>query len=334
MNKTMTHLIALSGAALLAGTPASAQIIFPDASEQSSAAPSHHGGEDSSLSGDFSFIGGGLSNAVYDHHSVVGGGGQNEAGSDDMIENNASFSTVIGGSFNVTNGFYSVITGGYVNGVDADWATVGGGYQNNANGDYSTVGGGLTNSATALYSAVPGGSNNSATDIYSFAAGTHANDSGYWYSFVWGGKTGARTSAGNDTFNVWAANGIYLNGTVRHSSDRTLKEDFQDVDSRDVLAKVLTLPITEWRFKAEDDSTVHVGPMAQDFRRAFELGMDDKHIAATDADGVVLASIQGLSQVLDEKQAELDALTTLVDTYEQRLNELEARKHASEGGVQ
>ena len=49
--------------------------------------------------------------------------------------------------------------------------------------------------------------------------------------------------------------------------------------------------LTQWRFK-DFPSAIHLGPMAQDFRAAFGLGLDDKSIATVDADGVALAAIK------------------------------------------
>ena len=40
----------------------------------------------------------------------------------------------------------------------------------------------------------------------------------------------------------------------------------------------------------------HLGPVAQDFYRAFRLGGDDRHISTIDAEGVALAAIQALHQ--------------------------------------
>lgn len=42
-------------------------------------------------------------------------------------------------------------------------------------------------------------------------------------------------------------------------------------------------------------ATPHLGPMAQDFHAAFNVGMDDKHMATVDEEGVALAAIQGLN---------------------------------------
>ena len=94
-----------------------------------------------------------------------------------------------------------------------------------------------------------------------------------------------------------------------------LKENFTSVTPREVLDKVAALPISRWNFKG-DATTPHVGPMAQDFYSAFGLGTDDKHIATVDADGVALAAIQGLNQIVKEKDARIEAL-------EKRLGELE-----------
>ena len=45
-----------------------------------------------------------------------------------------------------------------------------------------------------------------------------------------------------------------------------------------------------------------IGPVAQDFMAAFGYGVDDKHITATDADGVALAAIQGLHEMVQEQK--------------------------------
>ena len=47
--------------------------------------------------------------------------------------------------------------------------------------------------------------------------------------------------------------------------------------------------------------------MAQDFHQAFNLGEDDRHITTIDADGVALAAIQGLHQVIRERDAQINS---------------------------
>lgn len=95
-------------------------------------------------------------------------------------------------------------------------------------------------------------------------------------------------------------------GTVQSSSDRNVKEDFAMVNPQQILAKVASLPVTEWNYKT-DKGVEHIGPMAQDFHAAFGLnGMDDKHISVVDEGGVALAAVQGLNQKLEEQGKEKD----------------------------
>ncbi len=114
-------------------------------------------------------------------------------------------------------------------------------------------------------------------------------------------------------------------GTVNGTSDRSAKENFTSVDPTEILARVAALPISEWSYKA-DGETRHIGPMAQDFYAAFNVGADDKHITMVDADGVALAAIQGLNQKLEHKDAEIAELKA-------RLEKLERLLLAHQGGL-
>ena len=115
---------------------------------------------------------------------------------------------------------------------------------------------------------------------------------------------------------------ILATGTVTGSSDRNVKENFAPVNSREILDHVAAMPITRWNYKA-DAGVTHLGPMAQDFYAAFNVGMDDKHISMVDADGVALAAIQGLNQKLDEQRGELKQKETEITELKQRLEKLE-----------
>ena len=64
-----------------------------------------------------------------------------------------------------------------------------------------------------------------------------------------------------------------------------------------------------------------MGPVAQDFRSAFQLGDSDKTIATTDKVGVSLAAIKALNAKLE---AELDAKDDEIDELTARLERLEA----------
>jgi len=105
-----------------------------------------------------------------------------------------------------------------------------------------------------------------------------------------------------------------------NASDRNAKENFQPVAGREVLAKVAAMPISRWTYKNSDGST-HLGPVAQDFRAAFNLGVDDTSIATVDADGVALAAIQGLNELVKEKDTEIQALKQRLDRLEKLITD-------------
>jgi hypothetical protein len=221
---------------------------------------------------------------------------------------------------------------------------VAGGWHNTTEGEAndSVIGGGHGNwiGTNALYATIPGGYSNYVAAEHGFAAGCHAT-SLHQGAFVWGDSTlrdiastnrnswTVRASGGVRFFaNVNANIGVRLppNGNAWSSmSDRNLKENFTPVDTRAVLEKVSLLPITEWNLKSQPAEVRHLGPMAQDFMDAFGLGEDECMIGSTDADGVALAAIQGLHQVVREKDAQLQALQRQNQSLEQRLAELERR---------
>ena len=120
---------------------------------------------------------------------------------------------------------------------------------------------------------------------------------------------GAGTTAANRKITLWGDVSIDREITcvaINITSDRNAKEDFKPVNAREVLDKVARLPISEWQYKEHADAR-HIGPMAQNFREAFALGHDEKHITSVDADGVALAAIQGLNEKLDEQGRDKDA---------------------------
>lgn len=117
---------------------------------------------------------------------------------------------------------------------------------------------------------------------------------------------------------------IYCKGAAL-TSDRNAKENFTALDGKTVLAKVLSIPVTEWNYKDDAADKKHIGPVAQDFHEAFDLnGSDDKHISVVDEGGVALAAIQGLNQKVEEKDSEIQNLKQENSSLEKRLSELEA----------
>jgi hypothetical protein len=141
-------------------------------------------------------------------------------------------------------------------------------------------------------------------------------------SFVWTDRsidTGITPTAQNQTIfrssggftiysNSGATSGVTLApgaGTWSSLSDRNMKENFAAVNSRDILRRVLKLPISTWNYKTQDASIRHIGAMAQDFKAAFQVGENDKMISTIDPDGVTLAAIQGLNEELNEQTTKL-----------------------------
>ena len=59
--------------------------------------------------------------------------------------------------------------------------------------------------------------------------------------------------------------------------------------------------------------------MAQDFSAAFGVGEKETMIATIDADGVALAAIQGLYEIVQEKDCQIAELEARLSALEERL---------------
>ncbi|MCX7016084.1 MAG: tail fiber domain-containing protein [Candidatus Sumerlaeota bacterium] len=298
------------------------------------------GGANNTATGLNSSIGGGESNLASGEYSTVGGG--------DLNISTASESTVAGGSKNRATEIRSFVGGGANNYSHADSSTISGGSWNNAFGvnsvigggfnniscqPYSAVGGGHSNDANGPYSAIPGGRLNKALGWTSFAGGRQAKalNNG---SFVWADNLGIDLiSERNNQFLVRASGGVKFetnsagtsgvellpgSGTWTQFSDRNAKEHFTEVDKRQMLEKVAALPIQSWNYRSQDASIRHIGPMAQDWSQAFRVGGKPTGIDSVDADGVALAAIQGLYQVVQEKDAKIQALEQRIENLEKQ----------------
>lgn len=290
------------------------------------------------------------------HGATIGGGGASGAAN----QINGNYGTVGGGVTNTASGVASFVGGGESNSANSLYSTVAGGNQNTANNQFSFVGGGFQNNAGGEWSTIPGGNQNTAGGNYSFAAGNNAHASNIG-SFVWNDSTGVLatplTSSANNQFLARASGGVTFlssatgdldtgvtlatgSGTWASASDRNLKANLETVDPRTILSDVVSMPVSTWNYIAQGDSIRHIGPMAQDFYATFGLGEDDKHIGTVDADGVALAAIQGLYQVVQDKDAQITTLQTenaelktRLDDLDQRLSALEALAAPSQAGV-
>lgn len=304
------------------------------------------GGYVNTANGDYATVSGGWINTADAELSTVGGG-----------KNNITFgpyATIDGGSNNIASGYYATIGGGKNNNVIGSYATVGGGDTNTASSNDSTVGGGYINTASGYAATVGGGVGNTASGYYATVSGGYDNTAAGDYSFVVG-RRGKNTddlhdgvflfadsnnvdfpSTAANQFRVRATGGVEFvtgidgagnptTGAVLPSgsgswailSDRAAKERFAAVDGREILARLARLPIYTWNYRAQDPAIRHIGPTAQDFYTAFQVGEDDTHIATVDADGVALAAIQGLYQVTQEQAAQIAELEARLAALEQ-----------------
>jgi hypothetical protein len=285
------------------------------------------GGEGNEALATYATIGGGgrtnsldpaSGNRVTENYGTVAGGGHNQAGNANLDPNDAAFSTVGGGRDNIASAHAAIVSGGE---------------GNRAAGVHAAVGGGLANVATGEAATVPGGQLNLAQGDFSYAAGRQAKAQ-HRGAFVWAdGKFFDFGSTGQDQFSVRATGGTAGQPAVRFvtavdvignpiagvqlgpganawsvQSDRAAKQDFQPVDARQILERLAAMPITTWSYNSQDPSIRHIGPMAQDFSAAFGLGEDERYISTVDADGVALAAIQGLHQLVKEQDTALATL--------------------------
>ena len=288
------------------------------------------GGYNNEASGEYATVGGGYANTASGNHATVGGGYGNSA--------TAFRSTVAGGYDNEASEFYATVGGGWSNTASYNTCTVGGGSNNTASGYHAVVAGGYENVASGYSSCVPGGRGNQAAASYSFAAGRRAKvDASHSGAMLFADSTDANfSSAQSNEFAVRASGGVYLytntgltsgsqlaagSGSWSSVSAREAKENFEPVDPKAVLSKVVQMSVETWNYKSQPESIRHMGPMAEDFRAAFEVGDFEGRITAIDADGVALAAIQGLHQEVEEDQASLRQMLAQRDATIQSLRE-------------
>jgi Chaperone of endosialidase len=113
-------------------------------------------------------------------------------------------------------------------------------------------------------------------------------------------------------FNPTNGNAAFLSatGTWVSISDSTKKEGFSPVNREELLQKILQLDIQRWRYKKTNE--YHIGPVAQQFYRVFNVGTTDTGISALDPAGIALAAIQELIQKNNSLEAELKEIKALL----------------------
>ena len=148
-------------------------------------------------------------------------------------------------------------------------------------------------------------------------------------------------------YNSTNGNGAYLTtgGVWTNASDRNKKENFQQISDNDILAKINQLPVTRWNYKGLSEQ--HIGPVAQDFHRIFQVGSDDKAISTIDPSGIALAGIQGLyhkwqyaeaktekqSAKIKDQQSEIDQLKSQLQQQENKMQQIMEKLNSLETAV-
>lgn len=93
-----------------------------------------------------------------------------------------------------------------------------------------------------------------------------------------------------------------------HQDDSAPRPCPSAVNGYEILAKVADLPISTWRYEWEPAGVRHLGPMAQDWKAAFDFGQPDTRIPAVDANGVTLVAVQALYRLVVDLQQQVDQL--------------------------
>ena len=291
---------------------------------------------------EYSFLGAGTllticSNAQY---SFLGGGWGN------TISNDCSYAAIVGGTVNAihSGSAYGFIGAGSENKIvtNCTASVIAGGIQNvinNSSGGAVIVGGGQNLIGTnSSYAAILGGNSNVVGSNCSFSVIPGGNYARALHSgcFVWGddSTTAYVNSAAANQFVARASGGVtfYSNsgmsagvtvaaggGSWSSVSDRNMKENFRSADVREILDRLASVPVQSWNYKSQPASVRHIGVMAQDFYAAFRVGEDEKRISTVDADGVAMAAIQGLYQIVKDKESEITDLKKQMTTLREQV---------------
>ena len=137
------------------------------------------------------------------------------------------------------------------------------------------------------------------------------------------GNVGVGTSSPASRLDIVGAlevsDGATVTGGFSASSTREIKKDFESIDRHALVERLRSLPVVTWSYIKDESGTRHLGPMAEDFYEAFELGPDNRHIDLVDSSGLSLAAIQGVLDIIDERDRELTALKQRLATLERLL---------------
>jgi hypothetical protein len=178
------------------------------------------------------------------------------------------------------------------------------------------------------------GMGNQASGDYNFVGGYQAQ-SEYNNCFVWADYNGYQplASSAANQFLIRSTGGVTFYSDANMNYGVYLAPDASSwssiippgpelntrpVDGEEILSKIEELPLRYYSHKDRENSVEHIGPVAGDFNRLFDLGRDDVHIAMSDEAGVALAGVKELAKENRE-------LKNLIIRLERRISELEKR---------
>lgn len=218
----------------------------------------------------------------------------NQTGSDNIAIGAYALDRSTTGGGNTAIGYAALTTNR--NGTDL----VAIGYKANTGGTQSST---LTNSTVIGANATVSTSNTVSIgneNVTSWAFG-RSSTSNSTYAF----QIGSTTANGNAAY-------LTKGGVWTNASSREFKEDFETIDNEDLLEKINKMSITKWKYKGTNET--HIGPMAEEFKELFDLGIvgENKSISTIDASGIALSAIQALykkNQDLEQQIEELKMMT-------------------------
>lgn len=189
------------------------------------------------------------------------------------------------------------------------------------------------------------GHNVGATANFSTVLGTNASSGSQRGSFVFGDRSTNDTvyNTADHQFMVRAAGGVIFytasdlsmgvelapgGGSWNMVSDRNKKRNIQPIDLQKISEKFHDLPVYAWKYKGQE--IWHVGPMAQDVYKAFQVGELPNYINMIDIDGITFLGIKSIREKLIslDLQEEINELETQVENEKNQLDNIDERINA------
>ena len=118
---------------------------------------------------------------------------------------------------------------------------------------------------------------------------------------------------------------ISSTGNAAITSDKNKKTRFEKVDPEEFVNRFFDLDIFWWNYKTDlEDKDRHVGPMAQDFKKAFGTYGKETMISQMDMRGVNMLGIKGLAIKNRKLAGEVEELRAENDDLRVRLERIES----------